>query len=205
MTPAKLSSQLVWIFEQELLFQTRQVMRTIQPINTFLTSDDQTKDVESFWFCINSALNAMASIGNILWPSQDRKYLGAHDVRSSSKLRGKLLREELGVSDESVLTLHDVRNGFAHFDERVDRWYVQSENKTFIDLCISGNNGLSGVPGTVHGRHFNSDTKVISVFGVSLNMEAALQEVVDLNRLIEKHIYSPRPGLLRRTVVRGPL
>ncbi|WP_314324208.1 hypothetical protein [Paenarthrobacter ilicis] len=201
MTPAKLSSQLVWIFEQELLFQTRQVLRTIEPMNAFLTSDDETKDVEGFWFCINSALNAMASIGNVLWPAQDRKYLGAGDQRSSSKLRAKLLREEIGVSDESVLTLHDVRNGFAHYDERVDRWYAQSENKIFIDLCISGNNGISGTSDITYARHFNTDTKVISVFGVSLNIETALQEVVDLNRLVEKHSNSPRPGLLRRTVV----
>lgn len=205
MTPAKLSSQLLWIFEQELLFQTRQVMRTIEPMNTFLAGDDEMKDAEGFWFCINSALNAMASIGNVLWPTQDRKYSGIGDVRSSSKLRGKLLREELGVSDDSVLTLHDVRNGFAHFDERVDRWYVQSEHKTFIDLCITGQTGNEGVPGAIYGRHFNPDTKVLSVFGISLNMEAALQEVVDLNRLVEKHIYSPRPGFIRRTVVEGPL
>lgn len=138
---------------------------------------------------MQAALNAMASIGNILWPAQDRKYKGIPKSEASSKLRGRLLREALGVSDESVLTLHEVRNGFAHFDERLDQWFLAAENKTFIDLCISGSNGFRGVPDTAFARHFNPESGVVSVFGVSLDLQAAYMEVNVLGTLLQNRAH----------------
>ncbi|MFK0002544.1 hypothetical protein [Paenarthrobacter sp. NPDC090522] len=203
MTPAQRRSQLLWIFENELLFQTRHALHAIEPIKGSLFSDNEVKDLEGFWFSMNSALNAIASIANVLWPSQDRKHSGPTAVQSSSRDRAKIMRENLGLSDDSIVALRGVRNGLAHYDERVDRWFVQSGNRIFLDLCVSGNDGVSAEPDTTYARHFNTDTKVLSVFGISLNVEAVLQEIIELNRVVESSIFKPRPGLIRRTVIEG--
>lgn len=173
------------IFVREILTQAQQVTLSVDGMNEQLAGFPEVFDADRFWYAANGALNAMANIGNVLWPQQDRKAKGAIRPAVSSKHRGSILRNLLGIADSSVLALHEVRNGFTHFDERIDTWAATSQRRILRDRCVGEPHLFGATSPKQFARHFDPVTMTISVFGVTLDFQAAVDEVDSLREMLE--------------------
>ena len=110
-----------------------------------LATHDVFDNVET-WCSIQSILVAAGNVSKILWPSQ--KY----------KLRGQKLRELLGVENNNPLASRKFRNHFEHYDERVEEWFENSSQGSYIDLAMNPSlrNHHFGMPALNTHRGYNS-------------------------------------------------
>jgi hypothetical protein len=125
---------------------------------------------------MSAALGCLANIGNIRGPVQNW---------SGSKRRAAQLRATLSVSDTSLLALHVVRIGFAHFDERLDWCGKEAAPGFLVDHHIGPANGIGGYPPPIYARRFEPTTNTASVFSASLNLQAAPDEVAELYQCVQ--------------------
>ena len=75
------------------------------------------------WYHIQSFLISTANISKILWPS-------------NSDIGRESFRNQLGISEESLLKSRTFRNHFEHFDERLSTWFMTHPHKNFIDMNV---------------------------------------------------------------------
>lgn len=93
-----------------------------------LVVDEEQRQSTMVWMSLQAALLQYGMASKFLFPI--RKH-------PTSIARGKALRDELGVPDDSPLQNRDARDALEHFDERLDR-------------CIEQPN--SGILQVVHGN-----------------------------------------------------
>lgn len=98
------------------------------------------------WCSIQSILVAAGNVSKILWPNQ--KY----------KIRGQKLRELLGVEDNNPLSSRKFRNHFEHYDERIEDWFENNPQGSYIDLAMNPSlrNVHFGMPSLNTHRGYNS-------------------------------------------------
>lgn len=160
-------SYLVEIFEREIMHQWDIAARSISMMNLVLRRESQ--DVGLFWFGLDAALGALGNISKIFFP------LGKLDTNSGR--RRAYMRQLYGITDHSLLRSRDARNGFEHFDERLDRWFRNSTRKNFADRNISEPDDISGLESIDFARHFDPKSNTVTVFGVALDFQALVLEV----------------------------
>lgn len=95
-----------------------------------------------------------------------------------------MLRAKLGVSDTSYLTARQVRNGFEHFDERIDEWYRASARRNIVESLIGPRAAISGVQDIEIARHFDPSISSVSVFGEAIDLGRALKEAARIRDLV---------------------
>lgn len=106
---------------------------------------DNFDNIET-WCSIQSILVAAGNVSKILWPNQ--KY----------KIRGQELRELLGVEDNNPLSSRKFRNHFEHYDERIEDWFENNPQGSYIDLAMNPSlrNIHFGMPTLNSHRGYNS-------------------------------------------------
>ena len=72
--------------------------------------------------CIRHIFSDSALISLMLFPAIKSKF---------STQRAKTLREEFKLEENSLLENRYLRNHLAHLDERLDKWAIESDQKTF--------------------------------------------------------------------------
>ena len=97
------------------------------------------KTLNRFWISVESFLVASANISKILWPSRPDKCSNCkfqpqlpHDVST----RRENLRTLLSLDDSSPIKSRRFRNHFEHYDNRIEEWTKEYENKIIIDSNI---------------------------------------------------------------------
>jgi hypothetical protein len=85
------------------------------------------------WYSINQVLNASASVSKLLWPSEARR----KRIATAFPERGEILREALGVAEDSPLQHRNVRDSYEHVDERYEEWWLDSKHHN-IALHVIG-------------------------------------------------------------------
>lgn len=166
-------------FEYEILHQWSIATRSVSMMNEFLAG--RSADTELFWFGVDAALGALGNISKVFFPGEKS---GSRSVR-----RGDYMRRKYGLTEQSLLNSRKARNGFEHFDERLDKWFSGSKRKNFVDLNISPSGGISGVDSGDFARNYEIDSHTITVFGHSLDFQALYREA---EGLIEQIILNHR-------------
>src|SRR4051794_1539773 len=69
------------------------------------------QDRAEVWYHVHGMLTAAAMVSKTLWP-----------IRRVNQARGELLRSVFKVPADSPFQSRRVRDGFEHFDERIDRF-----------------------------------------------------------------------------------
>jgi hypothetical protein len=170
-----LHAQLAYMFEGEVLKQWDFAVRAFAIMNAALQQHDQA----SFWFGMDAALGALGNISKIFFPP---------GTRSQTQRRGRQLRTAFGVADNSLLQNRALRDAFEHFDERIDQWFRQSPRRNFADRLIGPAGMIQGIDTEDMFRHFNPDTRAVSVVGDELDLQALVDEVQALvGRVAELH------------------
>lgn len=165
--PRELHPKLVERFEHEIVNQWKIVQQSIDMMNAHLQGN--TGDSDSFWFGVDAALGALGNISKIFFAPKDAK--------APRKNRCKEMREIFGVTEESLLLSREARNGFEHFDERLDTWFAKSTRKNLADRNIAPKGAISGLDASDFARNYDPESNIVTVFGKSLNFQELVSEV----------------------------
>ncbi|MCI4330254.1 MAG: hypothetical protein L3K19_00185 [Thermoplasmata archaeon] len=99
-------------------------------------SDDGRRDWNRMtWSRVQAVLSASSAISHLLWPNPSP----GRDAtsRERTKLRGKALRQHLGIRGEPPIYQRAVRNAFEHVDERLDDWVPTVLEAIPLGWCIA--------------------------------------------------------------------
>ena len=107
-------------------------------------------------------------VSKILWPA--KRY----------EARGEHLRELLGVVDRTVLSIRTFRNHFEHYDERIDRWFENSDSAAYRDLGGDPQGPtLWGLPSSTH-RNYDPVTRTLTFRNESINLAAVVDALAEI-------------------------
>jgi hypothetical protein len=182
--PPALDPHLQYAFEAEVLHQWDFVRGALDLMNAALRNQ---ASMDAFWFGLDAALGALANISKIFFPASDRSR-----TRSQTKRRGCQMREAYGVRDDSLMKERALRDAFEHFDERMDRWFRDSQDHNFLDRNISVPGAITGADPGDYLRHFDPQANVVSVLGDALDLQALVREVEQVvQRVAQQHQTPP--------------
>ncbi len=148
------------------------------------------KMIEGIFFNVHAFLTHTGNLSKLLWPMKPRRKSGesdqAYQQRSTDQEdRGKTLRAELDVEDDSSLESRKLRDHLEHYDERLEEFIRAPHPQGLIDMAISPpqSDVQSGI---VYHRLFDPaqmrfiyQNDVIELIGVShavLELRAAAKE-----------------------------
>jgi hypothetical protein len=166
---------LVRVFVGEMRGQIRSIYISLTRINEMFEPGGRT-DSDAIWHELGAALNAMTVVANILWPGDKRS--------GAIKRRSLELRRVLGMKDSSAQQLRDVRNSLAHADEKIDDWHKSKPNAHLYSM-IGPDDMVGGIAAQNFARRYNPLTKVVTVYGKSVDVQAAFYEIEEVSQRIE--------------------
>jgi hypothetical protein len=156
---------LLKIFQTELGTQCEFILIGGRQVNAYL----EVRQSQPIWFALQGMLVSAANASKLLWGSRTEEAL---EVR-------RQLRESVGVTDESPLSSRRLRNDFEHFDERLERWFGQSQDHNYIGRNIGDPEGIvvvgRGVPDDKFG-HFDPSTTIVSFWEQSASLRDIVSE-----------------------------
>jgi hypothetical protein len=151
------------IYQRQVEMHCRFALFAAQGIQDRLNS----QDTEGIWFWVESFLNAVGNLSKVFWPNHDRK----------DAVDREPLRASLGVTDDSPLQIRKMRNHFEHFDERVEKWWVEDSTHNYVDTSIIPKNAFAGLQDVSFFRLFDPDTLHVTFWSDTYNVPAIVQEV----------------------------
>jgi hypothetical protein len=169
--------RLLRMFQDQALTQAQFVLFAAEDL---AAAQDNGGDVYRIFFAIEGLLNAAANLSKTFW--------GAKGKLSTQR---KPLRDSIGLSDSSPLQDVDMRNNFQHFDERLDRWWAESEKHNFIDMNLGDmNEGLDfPTAGDIDKfRNYTPDTGELWFWGELYDVKAIVAEVKAIVPRLEAEI-----------------
>jgi hypothetical protein len=168
-------------FQRQVVLQCKFMLTAAQELNKALEERGNTEHV---FYALQNLLNAGANISKALW--------GARGKLAKER---KPLRDSIGIADDSPLREVNMRNNFEHFDERLDRWWAQSERHNFIDMSIGPPSMIMGADDLDRFRMFDPVTTNMMFWGEEFNIQSIVNEVVrifpKLQQEAEKPHYDP--------------
>jgi hypothetical protein len=162
---------LMQVFLVEIDKQCEFALRAMALLRTCLY---ETWETDGVFFSVQAFLCAAGNVSKLLWSNS-----------SEIPGRGKILRELLGVSEDSAVAPRTFRNHFEHFDERLEKWAVTSQHRNFVDSNILSSGAIAGVAHEDRLRNLEPTTLALSFRGDTYDLptvEAALKEIQDAAR-----------------------
>jgi hypothetical protein len=159
------------VFLNEIKKQCEFALRALELLREALAK----RDVAGVWFFAQAFLGASGNVSKILWPSPEYSE------------RGKELRQTLNVPDDSPVAPRTFRNHFEHFDERLEKWAVDSKRRNFVDSNILPPGAIRGIDREDFLRNLDPGTLTLTFRGDSYDLgtvEAALRGIYEATRLL---------------------
>ena len=176
------------VFMVELKEQCRSLLVAYNELEELLIEvpslDMESRRVQNsrIWSRLQVIMYFASVISKLLWPSPSPRKDGA-DKRAI--LRSRVLRKILGIEKRRSILPSDVRNSFAHIDERLIDWLPSQPDKIPWGWSLSGFDKNEEPPGSNQAfRYYNLKTKELRVGNSSCN----LGDVVKYVKEIESHI-----------------
>jgi hypothetical protein len=138
-----------------------------------LSLDDVPEWRRSFtsaWIHIQAILTAAAALSRFFWPRRGTKRPAP---------RHEELREEFGLTGESILADRTVRDSFEHFDERIDRFLTGDEARFRASLIIGKRESWDG-DGMVLVRLFDPESREVYILGEVIRLDVLADAVSHL-------------------------
>jgi len=119
---------------------------------------------------IQNLLNAAANISKSCWGAGGKLTVERSDLRAS-----------LEITDTSPLANTDLRNHLEHYDERIDRWWRESERHNHVDYSIGpAARSIVGLEPRDIFRHFDPETGHIIFWGEHYDLKELVAAIRDL-------------------------
>lgn len=165
------------IFQRQVLDQCQFLLFSAQDLHSGVLSQNSTRAI----YAIQNLLNAAANISKMLWGQK-----GKH-----SEAR-KPLRDSIGISDDSPLRKVTMRNHFEHMDERIDRWWAESEDHNHIDMIVGPRAAFDFDTAQIDMfRIFDPSTADVVFWGEEHNLEDLIQEVQQIMPKLQEEAGKP--------------
>lgn len=165
------------IFQQQVLDQCHFLLASAKEVDRGLTQHD----IRHVFYGIQNLLSAGANISKMLW--------GQGGKRSEQRKR---LRDSIGISDNSPIREVTMRNHFEHMDERIDRWWSESQQHNYADKNIGPKDRtLIGLDNIDMFRLFDPETTEIVFWGQEFNLRSIVNEVRKILPLLQKEANKP--------------
>lgn len=122
---------------------------------------------------IQNFLNAAGNISKACWGNYSDEAIADRAE----------LRESLGLTDDHVLGQpRTVRNHLEHFDERLDRWWRESEHHTFVDTNIGPEGAVVTARPTYQFRNFDPVSGIFKFWDDRIDLAAVARAIEELLR-----------------------
>jgi hypothetical protein len=124
-------------------------------------------DMDRIFYSIQNLLNSGANISKMVFGSGGK---------SSDKRM--LLRDSIGVADNSPLRDVTMRNNFEHMDERIDRWWANSATHNIADRLVGPKGRVVVGPETIGMfRQYDPSTAEVIFWDQEFNLKSLFDEV----------------------------
>jgi hypothetical protein len=137
------------------------------------------KELDQFWYSVQSFLVAVANISKILWPSAPCNSSLPPEVDA----RRVTLRRLLSIDETSVLKPREFRNHFEHYDFRIEEWAKKTTDFTIVDSNVVPSYIIAGYSKNPRMRNFDPDTFVLTFKNRSYQFLAVVDAV---RKLLER-------------------
>jgi hypothetical protein len=148
-------------FQTQIAFQCRVIVLAANELNAALFTGDTTR----IWVAIQNLLTGAANISKALWGQSGKFAAERADLRAS-----------IQIDDTSALRSVAMRNNFEHFDERLDRWWEKSSNRSYIDMNVGPLGAIVGAEDIDTFRWFDPTTSEVIFWGRHFNINEVLAE-----------------------------
>lgn len=157
------------MFQHQIQIQCEFALESARGVDSALSV--RPLNLMAVFYGIQNLLNASANIRKSLWGS----------TKEVSAER-KSLRDSLQAGEHSVLFARTtVRNHNEHFDERIDRWWLESADKSSIDMIICPRNAVRGFKETDCFRWYDPITGDVMFWGDAFNLPRLVDEIKRLH------------------------
>jgi hypothetical protein len=138
-------------------------------------------DGKLFWYSVQGLLFAVESISKLLWPPNPE-----------SGERGAILRNNLGVADDSPLGPRDFVQRFLRFDESLEGWHASSEHHRFFDSYTEPLDVLAETSPEDRFRGYQLEKNAILFHGESYPLDPISRALEELQSKAEEEMQKPR-------------
>lgn len=156
---------LLRVFQEQARFQCECYMDGHVQLNAAL----ENRGPMEIFIALQNMLSAGANLSKVLWGS------GGKLIEER-----RPIRESIGASDEMELRQVTLRNHFEHMDERIDRWWKESEHHHMADMNIGSAQIFGGFADIDSFRQFDPQSGQLIFWGQSFNITAITAEVTKL-------------------------
>lgn len=167
---------LLRVFQSNVLEQCKFIIFSYTTLNNSLTRNQN----DAAFYSIQNLLTSSANISKILW--------GQKGKRLEER---KLLRDSIGILDSSPLREVNMRNHFEHIDERIDRWWLESKRKIYIDSNIMSISKIHGYEDVELFKTFDPITFDVIFWGEKFNIRSIVKEVQLILPVVEAESRKP--------------
>ncbi len=137
----------LWWFEIEIGRQARIALRAARALDE-AAARPQT-DFDGIFGAIQAVLAAAGNASKLLWPGTPTRVIPD---------RGQVLRERLGIPDDSPLRNRRIRNHLEHFDERLEAFFANGD-RSWSDIIVGSEPGSRpDYPRTDYFRRYDPET-----------------------------------------------
>ena len=163
-------------FQKQVELQCQFLLTAANDINTGLSSNN----VQYTFYGIQNLLNSAANISKALYGSGGRKSVAR-----------KPLRDSIGVDDTSPFREVAMRNNFEHLDERIDRWWSDSQSHNICDLNIASRQNISGIDELGWFRNFDPSTTLVTFWSEDFHIQTIVDEVIRILPKVQEEARKP--------------
>jgi hypothetical protein len=138
-------------------------------------------DGKLFWYSVQNLMVAVGRISRLLWPPD-----------SLFPKRGPLLRESLGVDDDSPLKAREFADHFEQFDKRLETWQVTSEHHRFFDSYTEPLDVLAETAPEDRLRGYDAENNAVLFHEDAYELGPVSRAVEELQHKAEDEMVKPR-------------
>jgi hypothetical protein len=134
-----------------------------------------------YFSAIQALIGAAAAIRRAMWST--------NAATSNARIA---LRQSLDTEDSSPINSPRMRNNFEHFDERIDKWWAESERRNFIDLNVMPENMFPRQEDINMFRAYDPHTGEVTFWGDRLNIHEIAAEAARIHQAAMRELEKPR-------------
>jgi hypothetical protein len=165
--------------QQLFLFQIMNQCQFVIKASGELDAALERSDTVAAFYSIQNLLSASANVAKALWGEGGRL-----------ATQRQVLRDRIGVDDKSPLKSPTMRNNFDHFDERLERWWDQSKEQSYVDLCISDRPDFGGLPQSDTFRLLDKTTMTLTFWGQEFSLRDLVSETQRILPIVTRETLS---------------
>lgn len=171
-----LDSLVLAVFHQEVIRQSSFALTALEDLSRLIAQPELDEVEETrFWYSIHALLCSVGNISKILWPAKSAGRVGA--------ARGRVLRDSLSITGNSILEARSFRNHFEHWDERMDHWSTtldSLENRWIVDGEIGLEDSINFANPAYTLRNFNKSKFAVTFRGEVYELVPVREAIIAL-------------------------